>query len=330
MNMENYTVLKCPSCGSSVIETKNISAKQSRTECGHCGSLLQLKDLNPTQSGKFPPKWAVSIILISIVVGVLTLYMIQSSNNSNDQTEELGETNSIDPSTIVNITQEKKLFPVVKSTFTVVDVNDSGEDQLINKPVITIINKIKKATQNGGLYWIITIRNDSEQLVHRPGVLVSIFDEQNTRIEEKKSWSKQLVLEPGKQTDLLMYIPDSPKGQFRSEFIGFGKFSTNFISQQESIEVINFLVKPNKNSRSYEIIGEVKNNHQYQVDYIQINAIAKNKEGTTIGLASGYVSQASLTANTQSGFKIKAGTFITGSPSSWSLWASGRKHQDNL
>ncbi|MCF6288473.1 MAG: hypothetical protein L3J53_04460 [Proteobacteria bacterium] len=61
-----------------------------------------------------------------------------------------------------------------------------------------------------------------------------------------------------------------------------------------------------------------------------ILAIAKNSQDISVGIAYAYAyaSFTNMPAKTESGFKIRAGTFIAQEPGSWKLWAIGRKQRD--
>ncbi|MCF6318933.1 MAG: hypothetical protein L3J83_06605 [Proteobacteria bacterium] len=91
-----------------------------------------------------------------------------------------------------------------------------------------------------------------------------------------------------------------------------------------------WVIPKGNDARKVDIVGDIKNSSEYQVDFIRVIALAKDDKGNTIGMADAYVTNSSLAKNAQSGFKIKAGTFVTGPPASWSLWAFGSKHREKL
>ena len=49
---------------------------------------------------------------------------------------------------------------------------------------MTIISQVEGKTINGGIFWLVVIRNDSSGTVIRPGAVMSLFDENNIRFEE--------------------------------------------------------------------------------------------------------------------------------------------------
>ncbi len=318
--MLDFKILKCPSCGSSVVETEN----EELAECSHCGSKLLLKSKNnPTRV--FPySRLIVSLLVLILVGGVLGFYFIQQNKNDSPIVTRIKLPKIGVPNVNFNL-------PKINSKAITITKGDLTQKRTTETPKVSIVRQVQGKTIIGGLYWIVTIRNDSKQTVFRPGVIVSLFDESNKRIEEQKGWAKIIHLEPGMQTEVLVYVANPPKVNYKHEIKGMGSLSSYLKADQQNIEVVEFIVKPKNNSKiNVEIIGDVKNTHDFQVDFIRVVAIAKDQQGNTIGLADSFVSNSSLNPNEQSGFKINAGTFVTKPPDSWSLLAFGKKHRDKL
>ena len=318
--MQDFQIIKCPSCGSTVIETKS----DTIAECSYCGSKIILSNNKVQSVNNKKSKWIFAAVLSVIVISLVAYLLLKSK-----QAEKPVQIEK--PS--IGIPNLKVNLPKLNAKAMTITPEDLEKNQLesTSVPNIGIVRQVQAKTLNGGLYWIVTIRNDSKQSVFRPGVITSLFDENNKRIEEQKGWAKIIQLEPGMQTEVLVYIANPPKVNYKHEIKGMGSFSSYLKADQQSIEVVEFIVKPKNNSKVYvEIIGDVKNIHDFQVDFIRVVAIAKDKQGNTIGLADSFVSNSSLKANAQSGFKINAGTFVTKPPDSWSLWAFGKKHREKL
>ncbi len=319
--MQDFQIIKCPSCGSTVIETKS----DSIAECSYCGSKIILSNNKVQSVNNKKSKWVFAVVLSVIVIALLA-YQLLKSKQAEEKPIQIEKPSIGIPNLKVNL-------PKLNAKAMTITQEDLDKNKLepTSNPNIDIVRQVQAKTLNGGLYWIITIRNDSTQTVYRPGVIASLFDGNNKRIEEQKGWTKLSQLEPGKQADLLLYVPNPPQGNFTSQLTAMGSFSSFIKPDQQNIEIVDFIVKPKYNSKvNVEIIGDVKNTHDFQVDFVRVVAIAKDTEGNTIGLADSFVSKSSLKANAQSGFKINAGTFVTEPPDSWSLWAFGKKHRDKL
>lgn len=315
--MEGFQLIKCPSCGSSVIE----SDSESILECSHCGSKLLVKN-----------KSKQSYVALASVLFILVLILVALAwnNYSHQSMPIVSDVDAVNEGPKDETLKVKFMMPKINSK-AMTDVLTKGKDNLpAEKAKITITSQVEAKTIIGGIYWIVGIRNDSNKTVIRPGVVMSLFDAGNKRIEEQKGWAKLGYLLPGKETEVLILIANPPTQAFTRKMTGIAKFASDYESYPEYVDVLDFVVNPKKdsNSRHVSIIGDVVNNNDFQVDFVKVVAVAKDEKGKPIGLAEAFVTHSSMQPKAQSGFKITAGTFIAQQPASWSLWAIGRKHMD--
>lgn len=315
--METFKVIKCQSCGSTVVEMEG----ESIAKCSHCGSQLFIT------RNKFSKLVLInSILLVSLVLFAIGVSFWLLSDDSVLKQELTHQQGAAKPQEL--ITKSINSIPKLNTSKLVISNEQLKEFQdNIEKPKMSIVNKVAGRISTGGIYWIVTIRNDSEQIVSRPTAIMSLFDANNLRLEEQKGWSKLAHLKPGQETELLIHIAKPPLVEYRSELVASAKKLTNHERYQEKIDIENFIVKTAAFSKIfYEIIGDVYNPHDYQVDFIKVIAVARDKDGVAIGLADVFVTDTNLKAHNKSGFKISAGAFITSMPDSWTLFAIGRKH----
>jgi len=323
--MEDFQLVKCPSCGSSVIESKS----ESIAECSHCGSKLLIKN-----KSKLPIKGVLSLLLLVLITIIATSWKFYNNAPQDTKSEISKPTNEVTKALNKNNTLKVKFnMPKIDTEeMRNVQINyNENKYTSIEQPKITIISQVEGATINGGVFWIVVIRNDSTRTVMRPGVVISLFNDEGIRIEEQKGWAKLGYLLPGKQTEALVFIANFPEKIAKSEMVAVAKFASEYDTFPEDIEVLNFVVNSkngDNNSKNVSIVGDVINNYNFQVDFVNVVAVAKDINGTAIGLADAFVTHSSMPAKTQSGFKVTTGTFIAKPPASWSLWAIGRKHKN--
>lgn len=322
--MNELKALKCPSCGSSSIEKNNLTS----AKCSYCGSVFQLQPGQQTESrsNAKPVKYTV------LLSGLLLVVIIFMRINSSPSHVEIPVTNSntvqnpIEKVPVINL---KSNIPEIKTKNLVITDKDIENTEM--KPNVSVTKEISSETSIGGKYWIVTIKNEGKTNVARPGALVSIFNSEGQRIEEQKGWAKYEHLAPGQETEVLVLISKPPRGDYKTEITGFAQLPGTYDTYQDVLEVQNFVVKKeNKYSSRVSIIGDVLNSKEYQVDYVTVIALAKNQQGNVVGIADGYVSNTSIPPGEQSGFKVSAGTYISETPASWSLYALGKKHRNMI
>jgi DNA-directed RNA polymerase subunit RPC12/RpoP len=332
--MSDFKILKCPACGSSNIETQS----EKILTCSHCGSNFISKESNhslikPNNLSLF------KLLFLLAVPLVFTLYIVMSS------TPDILKNPKQDSKSIVN-PNDQNTNELIKAPISSIPVLDTkahaafqeNKESIDNKeitqepfsePKISIVSKVAGETSIGGKYWIITVKNVSNTPVIRPRVTISLFDKDNRRIAEQTGWSKLETLLENAETTLLVLISEPPTVEFTTQYHAIAALPSKLESSVVSIKVDDFIVNLDGNSNKNSIIiGDVSNPHDFRVDYIRVQAIAKNEQGIAVGLADAFVTRASLIPHEKSGFKVKASTFITEPAVSWSLWASGRKHKE--
>lgn len=314
--MENFKVIKCHSCGSSVVELNDVNI----VKCSHCGSLL--KKTSNLDNNKLLNTMYVAIALL-IIIGV-SMFWINAQNTQQVDKPQVVKNTLIElPTYNVPITSIPKLD---QSIAVITNEEVKAYQSKIKNPQLEITHKEKGELRNGGLFWIVTVQNKNLHTVYNPGLIVSLFDEQEKRIDELRVWSKQKILEPGKEAVVLVNLTKPPAVKFHTQITGVAKSKLLYILANEKIEVKDYLVRKT-NDKWVEIIGDVYNPNDFQADYVEIIAIAKDSSGKSIGIGWTFASISNMPAKSTSGFKIKAGTFLIKEASSWSLSANGRKHK---
>ncbi len=315
--MSAVKTLKCQSCGSSAVTVIN----ESLAECDHCGTQLVLKNTAPNDGPASNKKRNIYIVIFSVVL----LIFIAVWLSVDYQPEQL----NTQPQLPYQLNVQSGHQQPVEDAESVVEINKKTNDDVVKevqKPRISITHQVKGETFGGGVYWILAIRNDSAIKVNRANVVASLFDETGKRVDEQAGWSKHEILAPTEESVVLLYIADPPKVPYTVELMAQGKPLNAFSSAEELLDVGDFIVK-NTGEKRYEIIGDVVNTKEYQMDFVKVVAVAMNENNQPIGVADAFVSSTNIAARQQSGFKITAGTFLTQTPGSWSLWAKGRKHK---
>ncbi len=291
-------------------------------KCSHCGTILHSsKDPRNNNRNLMLMKLAALIIIVALVL----MFLSNKPSNAIKEDKKSSQQNVKVPKKQVSLNS----IPKLNSNALVITNQEVQEyhDKITN-PELKVISKIKGKTLNGGVYWIITVKNENSIKIARPGVIMSLFDDQEKRIDELRIWSKKNVLLPNETAVVLVNLSKPPLENFTTKTIGMAKIPGSFDRLKTEIKVSDFLIKPlSDNNNSVDIIGEVKNLNTYQVDYVEVIAIAYNKNSQAVGIANSFASISSLKPKEISGFKIRAGTFIAQKPDKWKLWAFGRQHK---
>jgi hypothetical protein len=308
--MTDLKQLKCPACGSSDIEQHS----DKLVKCSHCGSSLILEnnlltsvDEHKTKAS-LKTKQPTAVIVTLIIIGLVILFVSYYNDKPMQVVDQPISSYKKVTKTIVDPIEIEKRKKVNEATFT---------------PKVEIISQIQGETVVGGIYWIVQIRNISSKPVSRARVVVSVFDENNHRIEEQSGWSIKEVLEPNETSVVLVLVAKPPKQMNRFEFSASASKMSFLLKNQVAIEVTDFVV--NQNNNRFEIVGDVKNTNDFNVNYTKVIAEALDSNGKPIGLAHQFATQKALEEGQTSGFKISSTTFIAQQPSSWRLWALARK-----
>ena len=167
--MNQFTVLKCPSCGSSVIETDN----EKIAECSHCGSLLLMNNNKSSQNEQYP-ELIITLMLLIIVGRILGFYLTQNR-------EEIKQAKTKIEVPKIEIPDVEFNLPKVNSKAMTITQDDLTKNKVI-EPKITTVHHVQGKTTIGGIYWIITVRNDSDKTIIRLGACP------RTGIVVKESW----------------------------------------------------------------------------------------------------------------------------------------------
>ena len=316
-------VLKCPACGSSAIEnTSHTTAK-----CSYCGSVLQMNGNHASIQKSQDKSNRRTIIFSTIGLLVIVFGKIAYQHYRDKPVINIPKQSIQTPKAIVPQIDIKSNLPTISTKAIKITENDIKQSQVT--PQVDIVDTTEGATSAGGRFWIFTVKNNGQNLVARPGALVSVFDLNGKRLEEQKGWSKIEHLQPQQQTEVLVFISKPPKQKYNVEISAFAQNPGMYDVPQESLEVSDFTVKT-KDERLLraDIIGEVKNTKDYQLDYVTVIALAKNQSDKTIGIANAFVSTTHIKPGGSSGFKVTAGTFVTQKPSKWSVFAIGKKHKN--
>lgn len=316
--MEEFKIIKCPACGSSMVETEG----ETIGTCSHCGSKLLL-NTNKQSSNRDIKKLLIVILTLLVFITAAVFWMLRINQKKQEKPiVQLKENKSLIGKPIVNI--PKLNINAIKIT----NEEIKSQKHEMENPQITITSQSKGQTSLGGLYWIVQIRNDGQYTVARPSAVVSLFNDKNQRIAEQAGWSKLSHLDAKQSTEVLVLIAKPPQGEFRAEITGRAYHMGSFDRILDVIAVKEFNITTDvKDKRRAEIVGDVHNSLNYQLDFVMLVAVAKNAKGQPVGLANAYATHSSIPSQGQSGFKISAGTFVTEIPASWTVYAVGSKHR---
>jgi len=305
----------CQGCGaSSLLRHETLSV----LECEYCGGLMSFSDESTqiTEDRHKPTK--LTFLLIIIPVSVIVLMMVfwfVFTNIRKHRTLESYEVKM--PVRVTSSTQTKK-EPVVT---TVEETSNSVSESL--NDLITIQSQVSGETINGGQYWIFGIKNNNDQRVSRPGVMLSLFDQEGRRIEEQGGWSLRETLEPEEQTIVLLFLAKVPTDAVEQKLKPFASKPNQFGLKQVDVSVESFNVT--SKNKLFEVVGDVVNEHGFNVRYVRLMAVAYDSHDKPIGMGNAFSTDKELAPQQRSGFKVKVGTFLQGEPVTWRVWALGRQ-----
>ncbi len=302
--------IKCSACGASSA-IKNTST--ALLECQYCGSMISHSGTAVDKQSKTK----LTVIMVSlplIVVALMVVFWLGfKSIRVNTPVEHYF------PDGTTQVEHTKTIDPLAKPF--VAEAVDTSKTPYAE--LLSIKSQVKGETSNKGLYWIFSVKNNSEEILNRPGVVVSLFDADGKRLAEQSGWSALLMLKAGKETEVLVFLPEAPAGIESIEISTLASQPNTFSQPQELLQVTDFSV--NEKNGAYEIIGDVKNANAFPVKYTRVLAVARNQAGEPIGLGNAFATIKNLNAGESSGFKIRVGAFLLGTPDHWTLWSQGRK-----
>ncbi len=322
--------IECQSCGaSSLIKHQN----KLLLECEYCGAIMTFSEQSTSSSEskaqtihpvdklpKNPLNLGVLLVLIpTVVVILMVVFWLVFQNIRKHRAVELYKK---DPVEQLQFDPVNKAAANNKVMLKSKELNSNKSSELQNYSP-EILSQVSGTTSRSGQYWILGIQNNSESTLSRPGVMLSLFNEQGNRIEEQGGWSLREILEPGEKTVVLVYINEVPTASHKHELNAFASQSKLYGSPQVEINVTDFNVT--KKNKTFELIGDVVNNQDFAVKYVRLMAVAYDSSGKPIGTGNAFSSVKDLAPNQSSGFKVKVGTFLQGEPDSWRVWALGRQ-----
>jgi hypothetical protein len=299
-------LLKCPACGSSDIN--KIDPKSCN--CNHCGSslILSKKKLTAVNPKKDSTKGFIdylAIFIVSLIVLSVSIFVIGILYFLINSGYKLLSSDGDSQSTIVETNKQSSHL--------------SSKVELNSK--VKILSQVVGNTPNGNLFWIVKVKNIGSTNIKDISAVVSLFDEQDRRIEEKKSWSLLKYLTPQQETEIVVSVANPPKKYSRVEINSYFK-KTDQQPNQVVIDIEDFIVKENRGK--YDVIGDIKNPYDYELINLNVIAVALDSEGISVGHGYKYATRLELPAQEISGFKVNVHTYLTQKPLSWKVYAIAR------
>ena len=305
--------IQCQACGASSVTKHQV---QSLLECQYCGAMMTYTEsvkAQPTHhTQQKPAKLGFLLVMIPVLVIVLmVVFWLVFQNIRKHRTMESYESEQIEnvvqvePQVTIQVNQE----PVVVKPISAADINQ----------LLTIESQVSGETSNGGQFWILGLKNNSGQVIARPGAMLSVFNSAGKRLEEQGGWALREVLQPGQQTAVLVFLPEAPTETTTHQLTTIASQSQPLGFSQVDIKVQDYSVSTK--SHQFELIGDVLNDQPFAVKFVRILAVAYNNAGEPIGIGNAFSSIKDLAPNQVSGFKVRVGTFLSGEPDSWQVWA---------
>ncbi len=315
--------IQCGACGASSV-IKHLD--KSMLECRYCGALMAFSENPPQHSSPQPDYKPAKLVLLLvmlpiIVIALMVVFWEVFQKIRKHTTMDAYEFNSVEVSSQLsteagNHAHSGKLITNVESHATETLSADSISQNL------TVQSQVSGVTTNGGKYWIFQVKNSGEDALAGPAVMVSLFNSAGKRVAEQGGWAQREILAAGEETAILVFLSDVPADVAEQQITTVARAPTSYGLQQVTVEVRDFSVKIK--SRQFEIIGDVVNSHDRNVKYVRVVAVAYDAAGVPIGIGDAFSTVKNLAPNQQSGFKLRVGTFLTGEPAAWQVWALGR------
>ena len=146
--MSDFKILKCPSCGSSNIETQS----ESILTCSHCGSNFVSKNTSHTQVK--PSHSRIKLLFLIAVPLILTIIFVMNlipDNKEKSQVNLNSVVNSNNNNTNDLIKAPLSSIPILNTKalgITQESLDESKEKA--KKPIISIVNQVAGETSIGG------------------------------------------------------------------------------------------------------------------------------------------------------------------------------------
>ena len=314
--------IQCQSCGGSRVIKH---AEKSLLECQYCGAMMTYTEGDSGRSSaksqlKVSKSWVVLLTIATL--GLVILFLVMTGYFSTRQPDAVIIPKSINPESVSKDIQPTEL----ESTGNIQVLNNMKKDVQVKESInqrLSIQSEVRGETTTGGQYWIFGVKNISNTTMVRPGIMVSLFNPQGKRLAEQGGWSQKKQLEPGEESAVLVFLSEPPVEAVDKKITPLASEFSQFDVQEIQIKVLDYTV--NTKNKQFEIIGDVKNNHDSRVKYVRVVAVAYNADGVPIGIGHAYSTEKQLAPNQGSGFKIRVGAFLTDEPDSWQLIALARE-----
>ncbi len=310
-------ISKCPSCGAANMQELG----ENRINCIQCGANL-LFIVNKRSGLKKTLSTAFFLVLLSSA----GFYYV--STKTEEVLQEITKSSEKPVAPNVPIKKSLNAIPKLKNNTMTITSDQFKESQDKQKSAkLEIISSVSAKKDKGGQFWIATIENQSNKSITRPRVVLKLFNNSNEKIESYSAWSKLEALPAGATTTVLIDLPKVPKEEFHSEMSAQSSPASLYDKAQQFLVVQDFTVSIIDEAKTqFELTGTVANPFDYQVDFVEIIALAKDKQGKTVGYAKAYASTTNIKAKQTSVFTLKADKYVTQTPYSWTLSAVARKH----
>jgi len=310
--------IQCQACGASSV---TMLANKPLLECEYCGAaMIYSVDSTPStgQVQHKPAKLGLLLVMIPVLVIILMMvFWLIFQNTRKDRSMDSYAAEVSEVATTLIQTATNPISPSQQQTpaKSTTSLND----------LLSIESQVAGETSSGGKYWIIGVKNNSEQKLARPGVMLSMFNQAGKRLVEQGGWSMREVLEPEEQTVLLLFLSEVPPEAAEQQIKTFASQPTQFGLKQVEVKVLDFTVSTK--NKQFELIGDVINDQDVNVKYVRLMAVAYDTQGKPIGMGNAFSTDKELAPNQRSGFKVKVGTFLQGEPVTWRVWALGRGYE---
>ncbi len=315
--MNDINISKCPSCGAANMQ----EVGENRINCIQCGANLSLVVNKRSGLKKF-----LSTVLILVLLSSAGFYYVST------KTEEVLKevTKSTEAPVAPNVSIKKSLNALPKLKKNVMTITSEQFKQSADKQKsagLQIVNSVMAKKEDGGQFWIVTLENQTNKSITRPRVVLKLLDDNNEKIESYSAWSKLEALPAGATTTILIDLPQVPKEEFHTQMQAQSSPASLYDKEQQILVIKDFKVSVlDEEQTQFELTGIVSNPFDYQVDFVEIIALAKDKQGKTVGYAKAYASTTNIQAKQTSPFTLKADKYVTQPPYSWTLSALARKH----
>lgn len=320
--MKTAQAIKCQSCGASSV-TKH-EHQPALMVCEYCGSMMVANTGDQVTNNQQQPHSSFKLTVLLLVLPLLVvLLMVVYWVVFKETRKQVLVTNSqqsintpVNQLTAVTDAQSTKL-PQGQS------VQLTHAEQGLAADQLTIENHTFGKTSNGGLFWVFDVKNSGQQIVAKPGAVVSLFDDMGKRLAEQSGWSIKELIRPGEATTVLVFLAKPPAIYNQLKTAALAQEPTHYNTGQFNLNVTDYTISKDRNQ--YVLVGDVINDQEAPVRFIRVVAVAQDESGKDIGLGHSFATEKLLNPGESSGFKINLGTFLVGEPSQWSVWSVARQ-----